>query len=103
MIYMIRVSKRKKESDFEQFMRAQIFPSIDKSSRRDGQVSSLVLLKGNTTGRTNEYVWFVDGTVNGGAANQKLDDITAFGARVTPLQEFVECAKWLAVSEQSSQ
>jgi len=99
MVYMIRLSKRKKESNFEQFMREKIFPSIDKSSRRDGKVSGLVLLKGNTTGRTNEYLWFVDGTVNGGAANQQLDNITAFGARVIPLQEFVECVKWLTMSE----
>ncbi len=99
MVYMIRVSKRKKEMNFEQFMREKIFPSVDKSSRRDGKVSSLVLLKGNTTGRTNEYLWFVEGTVNGGAANQMLDDITAFGARVMPLQEFVECITWRAESE----
>ena len=99
MIYSIKLSKRKKQSDFERFMREEIFPAVDKSSRRDGQVTALVLLKGNNTGHTNEYLWLVHGTVNGGAANQKLNDITAFGAQARPLYDFVECIKWSAVSE----
>jgi hypothetical protein len=99
MIYSIRLSKRKNEGDFEKFMLGQVFSAVDKSSRRDGQITSLVLLKGNNTGHTNEYMWLVDGGVNGGAANQQVDAIRAFGARVSPVLDFVECGRWSAQGE----
>jgi hypothetical protein len=99
MIYSIKLSKRKKERDFETFMVEEIFPAVDKRSLRNGQITGLVLLKGNNTGHTNEYLWLVYGGVNGGAAGQQMDKIKAFGARVTPLLDFQECGRWFADNE----
>lgn len=96
MIYGITLSTGKDESDFERFMLDDVFPAIDKRSRRDGKVSGLVLLKGNNTGHTNEYLWLVEGTVNGGAARQQLDRIEAFGAQVAPMYDYVEIGRWSA-------
>src|SRR6476659_5780718 len=96
MIYSIKLSKRKNEADFEKFLLEEIFPGVDKGSRRDGQISELVLLKGDNTGRTNEYLWLVSGGVNGGAANRQLEKIKAFGARVSPMIDFVEIGRWSA-------
>ena len=96
MIYSIKLSKRKNESEFEKFMLEEIFPAVDKRSLRNGQITSLVLLKGNNTGHTNEYLWLVEGGVNGGAANQQVDKIKAFGARVSPMLDFVESGRWSA-------
>lgn len=97
MIYSIKLSKRKDEGEFEKFMLGKVFPAVDKGSRRDGQITELVLLKGNNSGRTNEYLWLVSGGVNGGAANRQLDKIKEFGARVTPMLDFVEKGRWSAV------
>lgn len=96
MMYAIRLSKRKNEAAFEAFMENEIFPAIDKGSLRAGQVSKLVLWKGANTGRTNEYLWLVYGTVGGGSARAHLPTIEAFGAKVKPLHEFEECLSWEA-------
>lgn len=99
MIYSIKLSKKKDEGEFEKFMLDEVFPAVDKGSLRNGQVTGLVLLKGNNTGRTNEYLWLVHGGVNGGAANQQVDKIKEFGARVSPLLDFVERGRWFAEGE----
>lgn len=102
MIYSIKLSKGKDESDFETFMLDEVFPAVDKGSRRDGQITGLVLLKGNNTGSTNEYLWLVEGGVNGGAARQQVEKIEAFGAKVKPMQDFVELGRWPAAGEGGS-
>ena len=96
MIYSITLSKDKNEDDFEQFMLEDVFPAVDKRSLRSGQITSLVLLKGNNTDRTNKYQWLVEGGINGGAANNQVDRIRAFGAEVTPVHDFVEIGRWSA-------
>ena len=96
MIYSIKLSQDKNEHDFERFMLEDVFPAVDKRSRRDGEISSLVLLKGNNTGHTNEYLWQVEGGVNGGAARQQVDRIEAYGAVVVPMLDFVEIGHWSA-------
>lgn len=96
MIYSIKLSKRKDEGEFEKFLLEEIFPAVDKRSLRNGQINELVLLKGNNTGRTNEYLWLVSGGVNGGAANNQIEKIKAFGARVTPMLDLVEIGRWSA-------
>ena len=96
MIYSVTLSKDKNENEFERFMLDDVFPAVDKRSRRDGQISSLVLLKGNNTDHTNEYLWFVEGGVNGGAARQQVDRIEAYGAVVVPMLDFVEIGRWPA-------
>jgi hypothetical protein len=98
MIYSIKVSKRKNETDFEKFMLEEVFPAVDKRSLRNGQITRLVLLKGNNTGHTNEYLWLVYGGINGGAAAQQVDKIKAFGARISPMLDFEECGSWSADS-----
>jgi len=101
MIYSITLSKDQNEDAFEQFMLEEVFPAVDKRSRRDGQITSLVLLKGNNTGHTNKYLWLVEGGVNGGAANNQVDGIKAFGAKVTPMHDFVEIGRWSAENLES--
>jgi hypothetical protein len=96
MIYSITLAKDKNEDDFEQFMLEKVFPAVDKRSRRDGQITSLVLLKGNNTGHTNEYLWLVGGGVNGGAANRQVDKIKAFGTTIAAMHDFVEIGRWSA-------
>lgn len=93
-IYAIKLSEGKDEEDFERFMREEVFPAVDKGSRRDGQISSLVLLKGNNTGHTDEYLWLVEGGVNGGAANQQVEKINGYGAEVSRMLDFVEISRW---------
>jgi hypothetical protein len=94
MYYSIELSKDKNESDFEKFMLEEVFPAVDKRSLRSGQITSLVLLKGNNTGHTNEYLWLVEGAINGGDANNHLDKIQAVGAIASPMLEFEECGRW---------
>jgi hypothetical protein len=94
MIYSIKLLKKTSEADFEAFFAKEIFPKVEKKQRRDGQISGLVLLKGHNTGRTNEYLWLVSGGVNGGAANNMLDKITAFGAKITNMLDYVEIDRW---------
>lgn len=94
-IYAITLEPDKDEPSFERFMREEIFPAIPKNARRDGQVTGLVLLKGHNTGHTNEYLWIVYGTVNGGAAGQKVRAIEAFGARVAVARDS-HCGSWFA-------
>lgn len=95
--YSIKLEEHKNESDFEKFMLEEVFPAIDKGQLRNGQVVSLVLLKGNNTGHTNEYLWLVDAIDNGGgAANGELERIKAFGTNVSPMLDFVECGRWEA-------
>lgn len=96
MIYSIKLEEHKNESDFEQYMLEEVFPAVDKRSLRNGQVTSLVLLKGNNTGHTNEYLWLVEGGINGGAADEQLDKVEAFGTIVSPMFDFVECGRWQA-------
>src|SRR5215208_1448362 len=95
-IYSIVLSNAKNESDFEKFMLEEVFPAVDKSRGREGQITRLVLLKGNNTGHTNEYLWLVEGGVNGGAANQQVDKIKAFGADISPMLDFLELGRWPA-------
>jgi hypothetical protein len=80
----------------ETFKLEEVFPAVDKSARRDGQVTGLVLLRGNNPDNFNEYLWFVHGTVNAGAAGQQEDNIRAFGARVSPKGDWVERGSWFA-------
>ncbi len=93
-IYSIKLPKRLSEADFETFFVKQIFEKIDKKQRRDGQVSELTLLKGNNTGHSNEYLWLVHGTVNGGAANTMIPKIEAYGAKVKNLLSYTKAASW---------
>jgi hypothetical protein len=98
-VYSIKLPEHKQESDFrtfERFMLEEVFPAIDKSSRRDGQVTGLVLLKGNNPDIINEYLWFVHGTVNAGAASQQEDNIRAFGAEVSQKGDWDERGSWFA-------
>ncbi len=99
MIYSIKLLKKTSEADFESFFFNEIMPKVDKGQRRDGKVTSLVLLKGNNTGHTNQYLWLVSGTVNGGAANKMVDKIAAFGAKVVPMIDYVEVAGWHAETQ----
>jgi hypothetical protein len=97
--FAITLSPGKNERAFERFMLEEIFPTIPKNMRRDGQVTGLVLLKGNNTGRTNEYLWLVYGGINGGAASQKVEAIEAFGTTVTRMPSYSHCGSWFADSE----
>ena len=98
-VYSIKLPEHEQESDsetFERFMLDEVFPAIDKSSRRDGQVTGLVLLRGNNPDNVNEYLWFVHGTVNAGAAGQQEDNIRAFGAEVSRMGDWDERGSWFA-------
>jgi hypothetical protein len=99
MIYSIKLLKKTSESDFETFFANEIMAKVDKGQRRDGKVTGLVLLKGNNTGHTSQYLWMVNGTVNGGAANKMVDKIAAFGAKVVPMIDYVEVASWHAETQ----
>jgi hypothetical protein len=101
MFISIALSKGKDEQAFERFMMEEIFPAIPKYMRRDGQVTGLVLLKGNNTGHTNEYLWLVYGAINGGAAVQQIEAIETYGATVTPMIDYVECSSWFADGQDS--
>jgi len=96
MIYSIKLPTGKDEDDFERFMLEEVFPAVDKGSLRTGQITSLVLLRGNNPDNTNEFLWLVEGGINGGAANQQMDKIRAFGAGVTPMHDFDEIGRWSA-------
>jgi hypothetical protein len=98
-VYSIKLPEHNKESDFEtfeRFMLDEVFPAIDKSSRRDGQVTGLVLLRGDNPDNVNEYLWFVHGTVSAGAASQQVDNIRAFGAQVSQMGDWDERGSWFA-------
>jgi hypothetical protein len=99
-VYSIKLPEQKQErSDFEtfeRFMLDEVFPAIDKSSRRDGQVTGLVLLRGNNPDNLNEYLWFVHNTVGAGAARQQVDTISAFGAQVSQMGDWDERGSWFA-------
>lgn len=73
-VYAIELSESKHEHEFETFMLNEIFPTVRKGLTRSGQITRLVLLQGNTTDRSHEYLWLVSGEdlINGGAARQKI-------------------------------
>jgi hypothetical protein len=100
-VYSIELPEHKQErSDFEtfeRFMLDEVFPAIDKSPRRDGQVTGLVLLRGNNPDNVNKYLWFVHGGVNAGAASQQVGNIyEAFGADVSTMGDWDERGSWFA-------
>jgi hypothetical protein len=98
-VYSIKLPKQKQERDFEtfeRFMLDEVFPAIDKSSRRDGQITGLVLLRGNNPDNVNEYLWFVHAQGGAGAARQQEDNIRAFGARISPMGDWYERGRWFA-------
>lgn len=94
-IYRIELPSGK-EADFERLMLDEVFPSINKGPTRAGQVTTLRLLKGNTVGSTNQYIWLVDGDslINGGPARTGLEKIEAFGANVSDKGDYVEVGDW---------
>ena len=95
-IYSIKLSRKKDEAIFEQFMEEKIFPSVDKDQLRTGKISKLVLLKGNNTGHTHEYLWLIYGGINGGAATAHIENIEKFGTTVKLLRDYEECLQWSA-------
>lgn len=100
-IYAIELSDLKPETEFETFMLTEIFPSVHKEPTRSGQVTKLVLLKGNTINRSREYLWLVfgKGLIEGSAARQEIGKIEAFGGKVSMIQDFSECGSWSAESK----
>jgi hypothetical protein len=104
-VYSIKLAEHNKESDFEtfeRFMLDEIFPAIDKSSRRDGQVTGLVLLRGDNPDNVKEYLWFVHGGVSAGAASQQVDNIRAFGAQVSQMGDWDERGSWFAENAETN-
>ena len=95
-IYSIKLAKKKDEAIFEQFMEEKIFLSVDKRQLRTGKINELVLLKGNNTGHTHEYLWIIYGGINGGAAVAHIENIKTFGTTVKLLRDYEECLKWSA-------
>jgi hypothetical protein len=100
-VYAIELSESKRENEFETFMLNEIFPTVHKEPTRSGQITRLVLLKGNVTNRSHEYLWLVSGEdlIDGGAARQKIEEIKAFGAQVSLIQDFRNCGSWSAENE----
>jgi hypothetical protein len=97
MIYSIELSDLTKRRDFETFMLDEVFPAVDKGAWRSGQITGLVLLGGkNTNLNTNQYLWLVHGAIGGGTAASQLDKIKAFGAQISPMNEFSEVGRWFA-------
>jgi hypothetical protein len=94
-IYSIKLSEGKTRSAFEAFMSGEVFPAVDKRSTRAGRVTGLVLLRAN--GTSDEYLWLVYGSLNGGVA--QVGKIEGFGAKVTPMYEFHESMSWFADKE----
>ena len=99
MFIAITLAHDKDERTFKRFMLDEIFPAVDKHVNCAEQVTGLMLLKGNNTGHTNEYLWPVYRTINGSAALQQTDAIQAFEASMTPMIDYVECGHWFADSE----
>lgn len=95
-IYAIKLIRKKEEKIFEQFMEEKIFPSVNKSQLRNGKIIELKLLKGNNTGHTHEYLWFIYGGINGGAAVEQVENIKTFGTTIKLLRDYEECLQWSA-------
>jgi hypothetical protein len=100
-IYQITLPEEQDAEAFERFMLDEVFPAIDKSPRRDGQVTGLVLLRGNNPDNINEYLCLVHGHGGtGGALEQRaLHNISAsrwMGARVSTMGDWYERGRWFA-------
>jgi hypothetical protein len=104
-VYSIKLPAHKQESDFETFegfMLDEVFPAIDKSPRRDGQVTGLVLLRGGNPSNHNEYLLLVHEQGGAGAARQQLANssgrsrLSAFGAQVSQEGDWHELDSWFA-------
>jgi hypothetical protein len=95
-VYSIELTERKNEEKFYDFMLNELFPAIPKKMTRTGQVTRLVLLQSNIFGHSHEYLWLVygDELIDGGAARNQINRIETFGAKVSPIQDFVECVRW---------
>jgi len=104
MIYAIELLDLTQRRDFESFMLDEVFPAIDKGLSRSGRITGLVLLGGsNTDVNTKTYLWLVHGAIGAGTAGSQLDRIRAFGAQVSPMNEFREVGSWFAQKEGESQ
>ena len=104
MIYAIELSDLDRRRDFETFMLDDVFPAIDKGLSRSGRITGLVLLGGsNTDVNTKTYLWLVHGAIGAGAAGSQLHRIEAFGAQVSPMNEFREVGSWFAQKDGQAQ
>ena len=99
----IRLAQHVSAEDFETFMLEDVFPAIPKESLRTGQVTGLRLIRGNNSGEQgneNDYLWLIYGTINGGAAINQLDRLSAFGAEVRAegvnAGDYREVGRWSA-------
>lgn len=95
-VYSIKLPEQSDFGAFERFMLDEVFPAIDKSPRRDGWVTGLMLLRGNNPDNVNEYLWFVHAGGGAGAARQQEENIRAFGARVSHMGDWDERGSWFA-------
>src|SRR3954471_20387059 len=92
--FAIRLDVDQSPEDFERFMSAQVFASIDKGATRRGQVLGLHLLQGTTTDRTHHYLWIVSGAFGGGNAVDAIERIRNFGAQISQARDFRPVAEW---------
>lgn len=100
-VYSIELLEAGQGKSFYEFMHNEIFPGVYKGVTRTGKVTGLVLLAGNIVGRSHEYLWLVYGKslIHGGAARGQIEKIEAFGAKVSPIQDFTESIRWFAEDE----
>ena len=104
MIYSIELSDLARRRDFETFMLNEVFPAIDKGVWRSGQITGLVLLGGsNPNLNTAHYLWLVHGAIGDAGGRGQLDRIKAFGAQVSPMNEFREVGSWFAQKDGQAQ
>ena len=90
---------RKQDADaFVAFMQEEYFPAVRKDALRIGQVTSLLLLQGNTTETVDEFFLQAREVLS----KPRVDDenvrrkFDSFEAKVDELGTFSEAAEWSA-------
>jgi hypothetical protein len=92
--FAIRLNPDADPERFDEFMTQEVFPSIDKTATRRGQVVGLDLLRGSIVGTDHQYLWIVSGTMQGGRAADQIERIKAFGAQVSGPRDYHPVAEW---------
>ena len=107
LTYEIRLPKDKDADAFAAFMRDEYFPAVHKGPTRIGQVTDLVLLRGEATNTAHKFLWLVgwSGLTGQAQSGPRVDDeavlgkLKSFGASMRRPTVWDEVAAWHGSSD----
>lgn len=65
LIVKIKLPKSADAQTFVSFMRDEYLPAVDRDPKRNGQISDVRLIQGQTTENTHEFLLYAEGIISG--------------------------------------